>query len=181
MYPLVWAFAKYFVIYKKGVSPDLGNYHGISVLSALAKVYDSIMNRRLSLWYRPQVEQAGAQSGRGCVEQILTIRLLIDTGRKKGYTLYIAFIDYLKAYDKANRSLLLNHLLSKGCGNRLLEALGQSLQSSISIIGDESIESTMGVRQGGSTSCSLFTLLMDYTIDKLREVDNDGWLGDLHG
>ena len=180
VYPLVWALAKFFVIYKKGGRPDPGNYRGISVLSALAKVYDSIMNRRLSLWYRPKVEQAGAQSGRGCLEQILTIRLLIDTARKKGYTLYIAFIDYRKAYDKVNRSLLLNHLASKGCGNRFLQALGQSLQNSISIIGDETIESTMGVRQGGSTSCSLFTLLMDYTIDKLRQVDNDGWLGDLH-
>ena len=108
------AFAKLFVIYKRKGRPDPGNYRGISVLSTLAQVYDSIMYSRLLLWYRPKVEQAGAQSGRRCLEQILTIRLVIDTARKKGYTLYIAFIDYRKTYDKVNRSLLLNHLASKG-------------------------------------------------------------------
>ena len=128
----------------------------------------------------PNIEQAGAQRGRGCIEQILTIRLLIDLARKKGLTLYIAFIDYVKAYDKINRNLLLTMLAAKGCGDRFLKAIGNSLKESRNLLGEASFSSTSGVRQGGSTSCSLFTLVIDYTINKMREIADDGWLAALH-
>ena len=179
-YPGCWLLSKYFTIFKKGSRSDPGNYRGISIMAALAKAYHAVLNNRLCLWYTPNAEQAGAQHGRGCLEQILTIRLLIDTARKQRYTLYVAFIDYQKAYDKVNRSLLLNYLADKGCGNRFLRALGQTLQRSLNALGCESFVSTMGVRQGGPTSCRLFMLLIDYTIDKLRTLGPDGWLQDLH-
>ena len=38
----------------------------------------------------------------------------------------------------------------------------------------------MGVRQVSPMSCSLFTLLIDYTIDKLHTLGPDRWLQDLH-
>ena len=118
IYLLAWMTSKFFAIFKKGSRNDPGNYRGIGVLCALAKLYDVILNRRFTQWYRPHPEQAGAQRGRGCIEQILTIRLLIDIARKKGFTLYIAFIDYIKAYDKVNRNLLMNLLAAKGCGDQ---------------------------------------------------------------
>ena len=40
--------------------------------------------------------------------------------------------------------------------------------------------SSSGVRQGGATSCSLFALVIDYTIEKMREIADDGWLMALH-
>ena len=180
VYPLAWMISKFFTIFKKGNRRDPNNYRGISILCALAKLYDVILNNRFTQWYRPHVEQAGAQRGRGCAEQILTIRLLIDIARKRGLTLYVAFIDYVKAYDKVNRNLLLDMLAAKGCGDRFLSAIGQSLKRSVNVIGSASFFSSSGVRQGGSTSCSLFTLVIDYTIEKMREIADDGWLLALH-
>ncbi len=77
-YPMQWAFSKVFNIYKKGNRLETRNYKGISILVALAKLYDLVLSRRFNLWYVPKHEQAGTQKGRGCEEQILTIRLLID-------------------------------------------------------------------------------------------------------
>eukprot|EP00918_Siedleckia_nematoides_P036055 GHVU01078411.1.p1 GENE.GHVU01078411.1~~GHVU01078411.1.p1 ORF type:complete len:109 (+),score=4.88 GHVU01078411.1:973-1299(+) len=92
-YPLQWTLAKMFTIYKKGPKHIPGNYRGISVMVALSKLYDSVLNKRLTLWFKPDQEQAGACQGRGCAEQLLILRLLIDLAKKTRKKLYIAFID----------------------------------------------------------------------------------------
>ena len=52
---------------------------------------------------------------------------LIDYARKSKQTLYIVFIDYVKACDKVNMNALLQLLASKGCGKRFIQAIGNSL------------------------------------------------------
>ena len=90
-YPLKWTLMKLFTIYKKGPRDDPSNYRGISIISAIPKLYDMILSSRFSMWYTPRPEQAGAQPGRGCEEQILAVRLLIDIARKTRNTLYVIF------------------------------------------------------------------------------------------
>ena len=179
-YPDIWHISRMFVIFKKGSMTDAANYRGISILIALCKVYDSILNQRFIKWYKPEYEQAGCQVGRGCIEQILTLRLLIDSAKKKGRVLYIVFIDYVKAFDKVNRSTLLTMLARKGCSSKYLNALGKTLQTTKSRIGGEEFTSSIGVRQGGATSTSLFTFYIDPTIQALKQIGPDDFLGDLH-
>ena len=89
--------------FKKGRWDDPDNYRGISIISAIPKLYDMVLSNRFSLWYKPLPEQAGAQTRRSREELILCIRLLIDIAQKSGDTLYIVFIDYQKAYVCVNR------------------------------------------------------------------------------
>ena len=132
--------------------------------SNLFKLYDGILNTRFTLWFKPCTEQTGAQKHRGCVEQILTLRLLMDTARKKKLRLYIAFLDYVKAYDSMNRNKLLSMLAAKGCSNVFLQAIGKTISNTISCLGEEEVRATAGVRQGGSTGCSLFMNSMKLVI-----------------
>ena len=71
-YPLVWTSAKLIMLFKKGLRNDCNNYRGISVINAIAKVYDYVINNRLMAWYTVCREQAGAQPKRGCIEHIVT-------------------------------------------------------------------------------------------------------------
>ena len=77
-YPSSWTTAKLFTIFKKGNRLLPENYRGISVVNSMAKIYDMILCARLELWYKPHREQAGAQRGRGCLEHIISLRLVID-------------------------------------------------------------------------------------------------------
>ena len=178
-YPQAWTRLKVFTIYKKGLKNDPGNYRGISILNSIAKLYDMVLSQRFALWYSPRIEQAGAQSGRGCEEQILTIRLLIDIARHKKKTLFIAYIDYQKAYDNVQRYKLMQYLDQRGCGTQFLMALQKSLKST-GIIGESRFRTSQGVKQGGSTSCKLFTAYIDPTVDAVNTCGNDDWLGNLH-
>ena len=53
------------------------------MLSSVAKLYDMVLCSRLERWFIPHREQAGSQAGRGCIELIVTLRLLIDMAKKK--------------------------------------------------------------------------------------------------
>ena len=149
-------------------------------MSSAAKLYDMVLSHRFRLWHLPRIEQAGAQRGRGCQEQILTLRLLIDFTRHKKRQLYILFVDYCKAYDKVDRMKLLRYLDRRGCGSKFLAALKSSYEKTSAQIGSSSFTATAGVRQGASTSCPLFIFFLEPTIDAVCQLGPDDWLGNLH-
>ena len=180
VYPDSWKVAKMFNIYKKGNRMDPANYRGISIIQALAKLYDIILSKRFISWYKPRQQQAGAQKGRGCEEQILAVRLLIDIARKCNRTLFITFIDFSKAYDMVDRTKLLKHLDHLGCGTKFLLALKSCLMGSSCQIGSETFATTAGVRQGASSSCPLFTCFIDPIVDAIATAGDDDWLKDMH-
>ena len=93
-FPHSWAYARLVMLFKKGKTNLCDNYRGISMLNSLAKVYDYVLYRRLVLWFTPSREQAGAQKGRGCIEHIVSLRLLMDYCVTKKCKLYIVYIDF---------------------------------------------------------------------------------------
>ena len=179
-YPEQWSYAKMFTIFKKGNAGDANNYRGISIQGALAKIYESVLNNRFTSWFRPDDEQAGGCAGKGCAEQLFTLRLLIDYARKTKQTLYIAYIDYVKAYDKVNRNVLLRKLADHGCGQRYLQAIASSLRDTSNVLGDVCFKSTAGVKQGAANSCSLFTFYINSTIRALKRFGKENYLESLH-
>jgi hypothetical protein len=180
-YPVNWVFAKLCILYKKGNSMLCDNYRGISVSNSLAKLYDLILAKRLDLWFKPFREQAGAQKGRGCQEQLLTLRLLIEYAKSKKQKLYIIFIDFSKAYDRVPRHTLLQVLKRIGCGRVMLRALSTVYSTTKSILRTAIIDSTIGVRQGCPTSGILFILFLNELVKKFKEkCADDGYLKWLH-
>ena len=149
-------------------------------MSALPKLYDLILANRLQSWFTSDEEQAGAKNGRGCEEQILTLRLLIDIARKEKYPLYILFVDFEKAYDRVDRRKLINLLKSMDCGSAMTSAIRNSIDITTSVIGNLPIEAEEGVRQGSPSSCFLFTTYVNLMVGRIKEYGEDGWLERLH-
>ena len=134
----------------------------------------------MALWYKPSVEQAGCQEKRGCIEQILTLRLLCDYAKKKRVKLYLLYIDFEKAYDKVSRKMLLDILKSLGCGGRFLSVLAK-IYSNIKLVFKIAVISTsIGVRQGAASSCLLFIIFLDVMVKMINQSENDGFLMSLH-
>ena len=179
-YPIVWASAKLIMIFKKGMRNDCNNYRGISVINAISKIYDYVLNNRLLLWYKPCREQAGAQSERGCIEHIVTLRLIFNVFIRKKVKLFVVFVDFSKAYDLVPRSKLFDILIELGCGATMLSALISMYSNTTNILGSTIITSTIGVRQGSPTSCYLFIIFVDVLILFLKSKCSPepilGWL-----
>ena len=180
-FPHSWLFAKLMMLFKKGHHELCENYRGISLINSLAKAYDYVLYKRLSLWFTPSREQAGAQQGRGCVEHIVCLRLIMDYCVSKRCKLYVVYIDFSKAYDRIPRDNLMKTLKRLGCGSIMLAALMSMYKVSYGILGTAVITAVVGVRQGSPTSCFLFTCYVDDLIKLIKErCGLDGFLKWLH-
>ena len=69
----------------------------------LAKVYDLLLLNNLTSWMSNEKCQVGGQSGHGCIERIMSLRLLCDYALYEKVRLYVFFIYLSKAYDKVSR------------------------------------------------------------------------------
>ena len=180
-YPVTWTKAKLVMLFKRGDRKDPNNYRGISILNSIAKLYDMILCKRLELWFKPCREQAGAQSGRGCIEHIVSLRLLCNFANKKKRKLFITFVDFSKAYDLVPRQMLISVLKRLGCGAIMVGAISAMYSVTQSVIGTALVTTAIGVRQGSPTSCYLFIIYINDLIKLIKNTcEPDGFLSWLH-
>ena len=140
-----------------------------------------ILCSRLQLWFKPFREQAGAQAGHGCLEHIMTLRLITDFAKRKKMKLYVIYVDFAQAYDKVPRTVLFHTLKRLGCGATMLLSLVAMYKVTNCVIGTAVIAASVGVRQGSLTSCLLFILFVNDLIKLYKENCNvDGFLRWLH-
>ena len=180
-YPASWHSARMVTLFKKGNRALTKNYRSINIINSMAKLYDMVLSSRLSQWFVPCREQAGSQKGRGCIEHIVTLRLLIDFARRKKQKLFVCFVDFSMAYDRVPRAGLFRMLRDLGCGARMLAALAAMYAETFSVLGTAVLESKIGVRQGSPTSSILFVLYVNSMINIIKSnCEPDGFLQWLH-
>ena len=109
--------------------------------------------------------QFGFTEGCRTSDNVFIIDTLISFQKSKNNPLYIAFIDFSKAFDFVNRTFLYHKLIKKGFGGRLLKVIQSMFSKSHARVrwqgelGSE-LDSTYGVLQGGIISPRLFNLYL---------------------
>ena len=185
-YPAYLAKSILSVIPKKGNLLDPKNYRGIQMMRALGCLFDRIIFKRIYKWMNISSEQSAFQKGKSTLHQIFIIRILIALANHKNITLYIAFVDITKAFDKVSRYLMLKKLIKLGIGSCMLHALKQLYSytsCTLSFYGQYShpFKTTSGIRQGAASSVLLFILFMDDLFRYLHErCDLEPLIDDLH-
>ena len=117
--PPVWLRALIKPIPKgSAVDPRLpSQYKGISLLSAVGKLFSCIINARISMYLETNKLIVGEQNGfrpkRSCEEHIFTISPLIKTRNSLKESTFVTFIDFEKAFDKVDRRRMLLKLKYK--------------------------------------------------------------------
>ena len=112
-YPTHWQDQLLFPHPKKGHKPTTPQLRGIAIGALLSRVYDKILTKRFKDWYMPNKQQAGFRELMGCLLQIFVIYLLMELANATGKDLYVAFMDYEKAFDYLNRKRLMDKLCQK--------------------------------------------------------------------
>ncbi len=98
--PQDWSKAAIVPVYEgKGDKIECNNYRGISLLSIPDKVYGKILIRRVQVITNDKVseEQGRFRTGKGCVDQIFNMRMIIKKMLAKDKNVYAAFMDLEKA------------------------------------------------------------------------------------
>ena len=148
---------------KKGHEPANPQLRGIAIGILLSRIYDKILNKRFKDWYVPNKHQAGFREFMGCLLQIFVIYLLMELANLTGKELYVAFMDYEKAFDYLNRKRLMDKLCQKNAGKRFVNAIHNMYQTTAYIpkvsstrLG-ERITTDHGVTQGKESSANLYS------------------------
>ena len=84
------------------------NYRGISLFDIYLKLFDIILLDRFKQFreLRTRENQAGFRSGRGCYDQVFTLRHILSERHESRQPSVVTFIDFEAAFDTANRAAL---------------------------------------------------------------------------
>ena len=164
---------------KKGHKPADPQLRGIAIGVLLSRVYDKIVNKRFKEWYIPNKEQAGFRELMGCLLQIFVIYLLMELANATGKELYVAFMDYEKAFDYLNRKRLLDKLCQQKAGHCFVNAIHNMYlkttyipKLSSSRLG-EKITTEHGVTQGKESSANLYSFYVSDMSSCLEQFTTD--------
>lgn len=171
---------------KKGNLRLPKNYRGIQMTPLLGGWYDRILALRISRWIGINYEQTAFQKGKSTAHQIFTLRLIMALCKKYKRTLFIAFFDIEKAFDRVSRYLLLKKLIELGIGHIMFEAIKRMYSCTHCILKfmgniSDQFETCTGIRQGAHSSVLLFIIFMDGAINYLKtKCDPEPILENLH-
>lgn len=164
------------LMFKKGNTLDLDNFRPITLLPVIYKLFTMIILKRLerTLEDSQDAEQTGFRPGYGTTDNIFCLSMLLERARDypHKHKLYIAFVDYKKAFDTVEHSAVWRALIRRGAPQdlvHLLQAIYRTSEAKIDVNGNNvKINIGRGVRQGDPISPRLFTAVLD---DVLAEVD----------
>ena len=170
-FPIYWGIATIVPLFKKGDRDLCDNYRGISLLSITSKLFTSIINNRLYNWAEDNKkineEQAGFRKSYSTMDHIYTLHCMASNclyGSKRS-KLYVAFIDFQKAFDTINRDKLWEILKKIGVSTKMINILKAIYLHVKAIVrqgyeNSDEINCPLGVRQGCLLSPLLFSLLV---------------------
>ena len=172
IYPDRWNESIILPLYKKGNRSEPGNYRGISLCNVGSKVYSSIINNRLQQWATENnvtgEHQAGFKKNYSTIDHMFTLLACVQKqfNSNSNRKLYVAFIDFEKAFDSINRHILWRVLLKYGLSGKIFNCI-RSMYSNVKakvksgVKLTEFIRCTAGVKQGDILSPVLFTLFVN--------------------
>ena len=181
-FPTDWQEGIIIKLPKKGDLTDCNNWRGITLLCVVMKVFCWIILNRISNQLDPLLrpEQAGFRSGRSCIDQINTLRIIIEQSVEFRSPIYLLFIDYEKAFDSISRDCIWAEMRNLGVPNKIVSLIQKSYSGfKCRVLHNSTLSDTFntetGVRQGCLLSPLLFLLVMDAvakraTLDKPRGI-----------
>jgi hypothetical protein len=169
-YPKLWSTGYISPIFKANDPDNPVNYRGLTVKSCMGKLFNSVLNKRLTKFLETHKiindSQIGFKKKARTADHIFVMKTLIDSYFNRGKKLYVCFIDFKQAFDRVARSCLLVKLYDIGVGGIFLNTLQDMFNNSqLQVrIGDKltsSFKSEIGVGQGDPLSANLFNVLVN--------------------
>jgi len=106
MFPKEWKEGIIINVPKKGDLSQCRNWRGVTLLAEISKIFKKIILERVknSMEMGLRKEQTGFRHNRSCINQINTLRVIIEQSVEFQSPLYMLFVDYQRAFDSLNRA-----------------------------------------------------------------------------
>ena len=158
------------MLHKKGDVENVGNYRPICSLPALYKLFSTILYRRLSprLDQEQAEDQAGFRSSCQTTDHLATYRMLEQKCHEWGIKMWIATIDFTKAFDSITHKSIWKALNSCGINHEYISLLKKVCEDQKASVQTD-VESNMfeikkGTKQGDLLSSLLFNTVLQNSL-----------------
>ena len=168
IFPSFWKTGYLTPIYKSGNRADVCNYRPVCNLSAIPKLFESLITKHFVTVLGPAVidEQFGFQCGKSTELNLLTYVDYLSRVLDGGGEVHSIYTDFSKAFDRVNHAALLGKLEVLGVGGSLLHWVASYLSDRSLIIKINNFRSSeiripSGVPQGSHLGPLLFNLFIN--------------------
>lgn len=172
--PEQWETSHIILIHKKGRKDDIGNYRPISLMSNIYKIFSKIILNRINntLDENQPKEQAGFRKNFSTIDHIHTVKQIMEKYNEYNKPLYMAFIDYSKAFDSISHTAIWESLRNQGIPTVYINIIKTIYSNSKARVQLETLGETFqvkrGVRQGDPMSPKLFSAVLESIFRKLN-------------
>ena len=150
----------------KGDATDRGNYRGLKLLDHVMKVMERVVDGLIRSCVNIDNMQFGFMPGRGTTDAIFIVRQLQEKFLAKDKTLYLAFVDLEKAFDRVPRAVLWWAMRKLGVPEILVKTVqamyhNASARVRVGSSVSDPFEVKVGVHQGSVLSPLLFIMVLE--------------------
>ena len=154
------------------------NNRCISIMCCIAKIYSTLLNNRLQKFLDKNSilvdEQNGFRASRSCIDHIFSLVTILRIRKSQGKSTFLGFIDFKKAFDSVDRTLLLHKLSKVGIVGNIYDAIS-SLYSNprsrvvLNDVATDWFDCPIGVKQGDTISPTLFAIYINDLAEELKQ------------
>ena len=145
-----------------------GNWRGIMLLSIPRKVLTRVILNRMKVVVDKALrdEQVGFRKDRSCIDQISTLRILVEQTIEWSSPLYLLFMDFEKPFDSLDREAMWRILRHYSIPNKIINMLKVQYQGfTCQVLHGGTITEPIEVKTGVRQGCLLLPLLFPVVLD----------------
>ena len=155
-------------IHKKGDPLNCANYRGISLLNIAYKILSAVLCECLKPFVNNLIGpyQCGFRPGKSTIDQIFTLRQILEKTQELQIDTHHLFFDFKAAYDSIYREELYRAMSSFGITVKLIRLCRMTMKNarcSIKVGKDltDAFDVKKGFRQGDALSCDFFNIVLE--------------------
>ena len=177
-FPRLWCESTIIPLHKKGDRGNPDNYRGITLTSVFSKVFLHVVQNRIERWLNINEiiveEQAGFRRGYSTVDNIFVLHGIAEKYLTQKKKLYVAFIDFRKAFDSVDRAGLWSVLEKYGfCGKicKVLRSMYENVKCCIRSGNTTSdfFPCCRGLKQGCKCSPKIFSIVINSLATEIKD------------
>ena len=158
----------------KGDVQSCSNYRGIKLISHSMKIWERVVERRLRSELTVTEQQYGFIPGKSTTDALFALRVLMEKYREGHKELHCVFVDLEKAYDKVPIEEVWYCIRKSGLAEKYVRIVEDMYDDSITAVRcavavTDGYELKVELHQGSALSPCLFSMVMDWMTDDIRE------------
>ncbi|BHF70462.1 hypothetical protein SprV_0301351300 [Sparganum proliferum] len=168
-----WGLGSLVPILKKGDKTRCENYRGISLIDVAAMIFVIVLLRRFQAVRdsRTRPNQAGFRAGRGCADQIFTLRRILEFRHSYQQPTAVCFVDFAAAFDSVHHESLWRIMALDGVPEKIIAMIKAYYRSTTARVPvRNNLSQPFGIRSGVRQGCILSPILFNYAIDSNKNM-----------